>query len=292
MSIDKLQKQIRKLKNPSMVAFSLDKSQIPPDILKNAASIPLAYSQYVKGLLSALKQIVPAVRFGFASFALSGSEGLNVLSELLNFAQQEGFYVLLDVPGMMSVQEIGIATEMLFECDNGWAFDGLTISCYLGSDAVKPFSERIIKDDKDLFVVIRTGNKSASELQDLLTGSRLLYIAAADIAKRLGEKYIGQCGYSKIAGIGPATSADSLRILRSKYPELFLLVDGLDYSGANAKNCSFAFDKFGHGAIVCADSSIVTAWREKNYNCNDAITCAINAAERMKKNLTRYITVL
>ena len=34
MSIDKLQEKIRKMKNPSMVDFSVDLSQIPPHILE------------------------------------------------------------------------------------------------------------------------------------------------------------------------------------------------------------------------------------------------------------------
>jgi len=78
--------------------------------------------------------------------------------------------------------------------------------------------------------------------------------------------------------------------LRSKYPEMFLLVDGYDYSGANAKNCSFAFDRLGHGAIVCAGSSIIGAWKEETEA--DPLAAAVSAVERMKKNLTRYVTIL
>ena len=42
--------------------------------------------------------------------------------------------------------------------------------------------------------------------------------------------------------LAAATSADSLRSLRGKYPGVFLLVDGLDCPGANLKNVSLAFD--------------------------------------------------
>ena len=145
-------------------------------------------------------------------------------------------------------------------------------------------------NDKDLFLLLRTANKSAQELQDLLTGSRLVYIAAADIAKRVGQPLVGRSGFSRVAGFGPATSTDSLQALRSKYPELFLLVDGYDYTGANAKNCSTAFDKLGHGAIVCAGQSVVAAWKEEADA--DCLAAASSAAERMKKNLTRYIAIL
>ncbi len=289
MSIDRLQNQIRKLKNPSVLTFFLDKSQIPPVILEQESGTLEAYRAYATGLLKELEDIVPAVRFGFGTFALCGAGGINLLQELLAFAKELGYYVLLDLPEITSSQEAQLAAEAVFDVSD-WSFDGLIISCYIGSDALKPFVNYMEKNDKDLFVLLRTANKSAQELQDLLTGSRLVYTAAADIAKRIGQTFLGRSGFSRVAGVGPATSADSLQLLRSKYPEMFLLVDGYDYSGANAKNCSFAFDKLGHGAIVCASESILGAWKEDSDA--DCFAAAVSAAERMKKNLTRYITIL
>ena len=102
----------------------------------------------------------------------------------------------------------------------------------------------------------------------------------------------GRSGYSQIAAIGPASVADVLKKLRDRYKNLFLLVDGYDYSNANAKNCSYAFDKLGHGAIVCAGSSITCAWDSEKANGAEFVACAVEAAERMKKNLNRYVTIL
>lgn len=284
MSIDRLQNQIRKLKNPSMVMFSLDIGQVPAKYSDMESDGLTAYCHYAKDLLEALKGIVPAVRFSFGTFALLGAKGLDTLSKLLNISKEQGFYVLLDAPGAYTPKDAELTVNALFE---NWQFDGLVLSCYLGSDGLRPFLDGL--GDKDLFVAARTGNKSAPELQDLLTGTRLVHTAAADLVKRLGEGRIGKCGYSQIACIGPATSAESLRTLRSKNPATFLLVDGFDYSGANAKNCSLAFDALGHGAVACAGSSIVAAWNDED---GEPISLAIQAAERMKKNLTRYITIL
>jgi len=284
MSVDRLQNQIRKLKNPSVVMFSLDKTQIPNKYLEIESDEIKAYCQYAKDLLEALNGIVPAVRFAFGSYALLGAKGVEALSQLLDLAKEQGFYVLLDAPEFYTPKDAELTANSLFE---NWKFDGLVVGCYLGSDGIKPFLKNL--EDKALFVAARTGNKSASELQDLLTGSRLVHTAAADMIKRLGEGRIGKCGYSQIACFGPATSAESLRTLRSKNPTTFLLIDGFDYSGANAKNCSLAFDTLGHGAVACAGSSIVAAWTEEE---GEAITLAVQAAERMKKNLARYIAIL
>lgn len=289
MSIDKLQKAIRKLKNPLMVAFPADFAQIPPQYRDEPRSEIANFVTYSKDVLLALKDTVPAVRFDLGSFSVCGAEGVTALSELLQFADKQGYYVLLDAPEVFSPRQAELVAKGLFE---HWCFDGLLLSCYMGTDSLKPFVESIKGNDKDLFVALRTGNKSASELQDLLTGSRLVHTAAADIVKRSGEGIVDRCGYSRIAGIGPATSVDALQNLRSKYPKLFLLVDGLDYSGANAKNCAEAFDKLGHGAIACVSSYVTGAWQDPDGAGENPAYLATRAAERLKKNLNRYVTVL
>ena len=139
---------------------------------------------------------------------------------------------------------------------------------------------------------LRTSNKSASEIQDLLTGSRLVHAAAADLVNRFGADNIGKFGYARVGVVAGANSTESLRNLRAKYPKLFILADDMDYSGCNAKICSHAFDKFGHGAVVCAGPTVTAAWKQAQTDGRDYLEQAVQAAERMKKNLTRYVTVL
>ena len=76
MSIDKLQEKIRKLKNPSMVDFSIDSASIPPHILECESNFYSAYERYCRELMSGLKGIVPAVRFNMGHFSLMGPDGL------------------------------------------------------------------------------------------------------------------------------------------------------------------------------------------------------------------------
>ena len=286
MSVDVLQKKIRKLKNPSMLLFTMDTDLVPLAYLDVATDALSAYGLYAKALLETLKDCIPAVRFDFSTFALWGTEGLELLTQLLACAKEQGYYILLDAPANLTPKAAVLSADAL---TRNWAFDGLLLNCYVGSDGVKPFVEVVKDSEQDLFFALRSANKSAPELQDLLTGTRLVYTVAADMAKRLGEDLVGRCGYSRIAGVGPATSAESLQLLRSKYPAMFFMIDGYDYSGANAKNCSFAFDQLGHGAIACAGESILGAWQEET---GSPVELALQAAERMKKNLTRYIAIL
>lgn len=292
MAIEKLQEKIRKMKNPSMVDFSVEMGKIPPHILAQEQNEILAYDRFCRELLDGLKGVVPAVRFSVSFFSLLGPDGLFLMSRMTEYAKNLDYYVLVDAPECFSQQGAEAAVKSFFSGKSPWQFDGLSVSAYAGSDVLKPYVQAVKSGNKDLFVVLRTANKSAAELQDLLTGSRLVHMAAADIVSRLGEPLVGRSGYSQIAAIGPATVADVLKKLRSRYKSLFLLVDGYDYSNANAKNCSYAFDKLGHGAVACAGSGITAAWDNEQTDGVEYVTCAVQAAERMKKNLTRYVTIL
>lgn len=292
MSMDKLQEKIRKTKNPMVLHFSGFNACMPPHILENAQSVPAACNMFCSSLLEGLSAQIPAVRFSFQNFALMGPEGLKILSQLLSEAKKQGYYILLDGPESLSEQDAVWAAERLFREDCPWFFDGLVISSYIGSDGIRPYVDKMKYCDKDLFAVVRTANRTAPELQDLLSGSRLMHMANADIVNRFSPEYMGRGGYSRVGVLAGASSADSLRLLRSKYKQMFLLLDGCDYPNANAKNCSYAFDALGRGAVACAGHSITGAWQQAQTDGSDYLQQAEEAVQRLKKNLTRYITIL
>lgn len=292
MSVDILQEKIRKTKNPSMLELSMITADLPPHILADSDTPAAAYAHFCRELLQHLNGIIPAVRVSFSAFALLGHDGLYHLSETLKKAVQLGYYVVLDAPEILSPASAKYTAEALLGKDSIYPCDALIISGYPGSDVIKPFLPYCKNGKKDIFVVARTANKSAPELQDLLTGGRLVHAAAADHVNRYGADTAGKFGYTRVGLLAAASSAESLRSLRSKYPKLFLLLDGYDYPNANAKNCFNAFDKFGHGAAACGGTGITCAWKDTESDGTDYLDHAKSAAERMKKNLTRYVTVL
>lgn len=289
MSVDILQDKIRKAKNASVVCFQAAADLIPETVLQQEQSITAACGRFVSELLDGLKGVVPAVRFDFGSFAMLGAEGLEVLCRSMNKAKDLGFYVIMEFPELLSLTAAKCAVESLI--NGSFPCHGVIVSAWLGSDILQ-LVKQLCKEGIAVFAVVRTANKSAVELQDLLTGGRLVHTAAADVVNRHGEAMIGKCGYSQMGALAAASSADSLRTLRSKYNRLFLLLDGIDYPNANAKNCSFAFDKFGHGAAACAASSVTAAWKDAETDGADYVAQAVAAADRMKKNINRYINIL
>ena len=292
MSIDILQDRIRKLKSPIALDFSIKAELLPPHLLADEGSYNRAYARFCRELLGGLREHAAAVRFSFGQFALMGGSGLALLSDLTKEAAQLGYYVLLDSSDTLTPWSAERAADAFWGESSSYPCDGLVVSPYIGSDALKPFLPFCKEQNKDLYVVVRSPNKSAAELQDLLTGSRQVHVAAMDTVSRLGEPMFGKSGYSRVCAAVGAGAPDSIRNLRMRYKYVFLLVDGLDYPSGNAKNCSFAFDRLGHGAAVCAGPSVIAAWRETESDGRDYVEQAVQAAERIKKNLSRYVTIL
>ena len=292
MSIDVLQDKIRKLKNPSMVDLALAAADLPAVLLEQEGSAAKAYGRFCLEMLENLKTVVPAIRVSFTAFALMGPEGLEQLSDVLKVAKNQGYYVALEAPYVLSPMMAQATADAVFGEEALYPCDGLILSAYPGSDVIKPFLPYVKDGMKDIFPVVRTSNKTAPEIQDLLTGSRLVHAAAADLINRFGGDNAGKTGYSRVGILAGANSADSLKTLRTKYPRLFIMVDDMDYSGCNAKICGNAFDKLGHGAVVCAGPTVTMAWKLNEADAGEYLAQAKAAAERMKKNLIRYTTVL
>ncbi len=291
MSVDMLQDKIRKMKNPSMVDFGIRADQIPPQLLEEEETYVKAYARFCRELLLGLKDSVPAVRFSFGAFALLGPEGLTALSQLLQEAEGLGYFILLDAPEILSPWDADRIAKTIFE-ENAYPCHGVLASPYIGTDAMKPFLPKCKSGEKTLFLAVRSPNKSALEIQDLLTGSRLVHIAVMDLVNRQGDGMFGKCGYSRVGAAVSAAAPSGIASIRKKYNRSFLMVDGVDYPNGNYKNCTSAFDQFGHGAVVCAGPSVTAAWTQDGADSREYVALAQQAAERMKKNLARYVTVL
>lgn len=290
MSIDVLQNKIRKKKNPLALTLSPRLAQIPAGYLEEAqGDAARAAGQYCQALLEGLKELVPAVRVNPGAFALLGPGGMEQMTGVLERAGELGYYVILDWMRLETPEEAKAAAEQIFQ-QGVFPCDAVTLCGYAGTDCLKPWFKAAGKE-KDVFVVVKTANKSGSELQDVQTGGRMLFTASADLVGRLGETAMERCGYSRYGVMAGANSAGSLKTLRERYPKLFVLVDGLDSTGGNAKNASAAFDRVGHGALVCVSGSVFAAWME-GEGASDPVAAAREAAERIKRNLGRYVSIL
>ncbi len=307
MSIDVLQERIRKRKNPVMLGLDPYLPILPPHItdeayaeygqtLRGAAE---AYYRFCTELLDRLCELVPAVKLQSACFEALGAEGIAKMQAISRYAKERGYYVLIDsmrgdvgnvaeiyAQAMFGTVSVGQTAHKLYECD------ALTVNGYLGSDGIKPFLPYCKHEGKNIFMLLKTSNKSSREVQDLLSGDRVVYTAMADLAMRWGSGLFGKYGYSEVGAVVGATFPQTMKLLREKYDRLFFLVPGYGAQGGTAKNVRFAFDRFGHGAIISASRSIICAWQKAESDGTDYLDRAVDAANQMKSNISKYVVIL
>ena len=306
MSIDALQAKIRKLKTPIVVGLDPTPEGIPEVLLdqafaekgRNPAGLALAYTEFCKGILDVLKGFVPAVKVQAACFEALGHEGVAAMEEVLAWARKLKYYVLLETMRTDVGHIAAVTAKSVFE---GFTFgeetflpypcDALVLNGYLGSDGIKPYLPYLKPEaGKNLFVVVRSSNRSAAEVQDLISGDRNIHTAMADLTLRWSTGLFGKCGYGEVGAVVGGLAPRVIQNLRRRYDTLFFLVPGYGAQGGVAKHASYAFDRFGHGAAVCASRSIIEAWKEApDLDYRDA---ALAAAEKMKRQLETYVTVL
>ena len=307
MSIDVLQERIRKLKSPIMVGLDPYLPILPRHIVRDAfdeygqtlRGAAEAYYRFCTELLDRISPIVPAVKLQSACFEALGADGINQMQRISKYAKELGYYVLMDsmrgdvgsvaeiyAQAVFGSVSVGETAHQLYSCD------GLTVNGYLGSDGIKPFLPYCKHDGKNVFILLKTSNKSSREVQDLLSGDRVVYTAMADLAMRWGADLIGKNGYSEIGAVVGATFPQTMKLLREKYDRLFFVVPGYGAQGGTAKNVQFAFDRFGHGAIVAASRSIICAWQKDGGDGENYLDCAEEAALKMKADIGKYVVIL
>ncbi len=307
MSFDHLQTLIKAKKNPTVAGLDPKPEYVPPHLLK--ASLDKygetlegaadAIFQFNVGLMDALCDIVPAVKPQSAYYERLGWQGMLVLEKTIRYAQKKGFFVIADVKRgdigstAQAYSEAWIGKTRVGSCDlAAFGADCLTINGYMGSDSITPFLETCRAEDKCFFTLVKTSNPSSGELQDMVAGDRVVYQVMGDLTQRLGQDDLDQFGYSRAGAVVGATYPSDLRSLRKRLEHTFFLVPGYGAQGGTAEDVRFAFDRYGRGAIVNASRSIMCAWQKSGHDGQDYQDAARAAAEAMRDDMKKYITIV
>ena len=299
MSFDRLISKIVATQNPTVLGLDPKLDYIPADLkeeayqmhgktLEGAADALLRFN---KALIDAVYDIVPAVKPQAAYYEMYGWQGVRALAETISYAQSRDMYVIVDGKrGDIGATMEAYASGWLGTTDvEGVAYtsfggDALTVNGYLGTDGIEPLLKVCQKQDKGIFVLVKTSNPSSGELQDIKINGKTIYETMAALCDQWGEALPGKHGYKGVGVVVGATYPEQLRELRQKYPTLFFLVPGYGAQGGGGESVAGAFDKNGMGAIVNASRSMMCAWKKAP---DLSLTEATRAeAIRMQKDIT------
>ncbi len=307
MSFERLQDQIREMKNPTVAGLDPKLEYVPSFIVEEKikeygqtmrGAVEAIYD-YNVGLIDALCDIVPAVKPQSAFYERFGYEGVEVLKRTVDYAKSKGMYVIMDAKrgdigstaegysdAYLGAVKIGDTEVEPFGCDC------LTINAYLGSDGINPFIKDCVARDRAVFALVKTSNPSSGELQNIVAGDRKVYNVVGDLLERLGKDTVDKYGYTCVGAVTGATYPTEIRDLRRRLQKTFFLVPGYSAQGGKAEDVQHAFDEYGHGAIVNSSRGIICAWQKTGKDGKDFADAARAAAIAMKDDLKQFITVV
>ncbi len=305
MSMDKLIEKIVEKQNPTVAGLDPKLSYIPEYMreesynkygktLEGAADALLSFN---KGLIDALCDIVPAVKPQAAYYEMYGWQGVKALTETIAYARGKGMFVITDgkrndIGATMqayAAAHLGFTQVEDVTCEPFGA-DALTVNGYLGTDGIQPLVEVCQKEDKGIFVLVKTSNPSSGELQDRpLADGETVYRAMGAMCEAWGEKLPGKYGYSGVGAVVGATYPAQLGELRAALPHTFFLVPGYGAQGGAADDVAPGFDQNGLGAIVNSSRGIMCAWQKEGVGGHEFAAAARREAIRMRDQIVGRI---
>jgi orotidine-5'-phosphate decarboxylase len=307
MSFNRLIAGIKRMNNPTVAGLDPTLDYIPEFIKKQAFAdfghtpegTANAILRFNIGLIDALYDIVPAVKPQSAYYEMHGWQGVKVLYETIRYAQSKGMFVIVDgkrndigtTAQAYAAAYLGNLSESNTDSTNstncGFAADALTVNGYLGTDGLKPFVKACDENDKGIFVLVKTSNKSSGELQDkFLPDGRTVYDFMGDMCEDLGAVHHNH-GYSAVGAVVGATYPEQLTYLRGSLPHTFFLVPGYGAQGGGAAGLAGAFDAEGLGAIVNSSRAIMCAYKNTGRPEEAYAEAARNEAHRMREDINR-----
>jgi orotidine-5'-phosphate decarboxylase len=139
-------------------------------------------------------------------------------------------------------------------------FDACTVNPYVGHDSTEPWIER---PEKAAFVLCRTSNPGAADLQDLRVetdaGSRPLYEIVAEKARSWDV-------HGNVGLVVGATYPEEMRRIRELCPDMPFLVPGIGaQEGELEASVSAGIDARGRGLLISASRGVTYAKKGADF---------------------------
>lgn len=277
--INKLIEKIKKTNAPVVVGLDPMLSYVPDHILQKSFAefgetlegAADAVWQFNKGIVDCIYDLIPAVKPQIAMYEQFGVEGLKAFQKTVDYCHEKDLVVIGDIKrGDIGSTSAAYAAGHLGKVTVGKnqfsAFneDFSTVNPYFGTDGVGPFIDVCRKENKGLFILVKTSNPSSGEFQDRLVDGRPLYEYVGEKVAEWGAQHMGS-SYSYIGAVVGATYPEVGKILRKVMPHTYILVPGYGAQGGKGADLVHYFNDDGLGAIVNSSRGIIAAYKQEQY---------------------------
>lgn len=212
--------------------------------------------EFCRGVIDRAGKSCVAAKIQLACFERLGAPGWAAYERVAAHAAAAGLLVIADAK-RGDIAATSRAYAEAFLCP---PVDALTVNPMLGGDAVEPFLTAAKAGGMGLFMLVRTSNPGAADLQDLpLADGRLWHEAVAERVAEWGAPTVGESGLSSVGAVVGATVPERAGRLRELMPHQPFLLPGVGAQGGSADSLGPAFGGRAAGSLVSASRSIIYA---------------------------------
>ena len=259
--------------NESLLCIGLDPEweRIPPHLRASADPI----FEFNRQLIDATHDLACAYKLQSACYEARGLDGLTALKRTLDYLRRAypDLVTILDAKRGDIPNTNRFYAQALFEY---WQADATTVIAYTGLDALEPFAAY---SDRLTFVIVRSSNPGARDLQDLRVGERRLF-------EMLAEQ-LAALPYPNLGAVVGATYPEDLKIVRALGPDRWILVPGIGAQGGAVADAvrAGASPNGGH-LLLNASRSIIFASSGQDF----AVAARLQA-QRLREEINAARTV-
>jgi orotidine-5'-phosphate decarboxylase len=271
--IEKLRRKAAENRSWLCVGLDPDPERLPSPL--RGRDLRTAIYEFLTRIIEATSDLVCAYKPNIAFYEALGTGFIELLGQLRERIPAD-IPVILDAKRgdiASTSEKYAVAAFDVFGCD------AVTVSPYLGYDSIEPF---LSYRDRGIFLLCRTSNPGARDLQDLVCEGRPLYEVVAERAKAWRARGEGELGL--VVG---ATYPEELKRVRAIVgDEMALLVPGVGAQGGDlAEAVRAARNSRGENAIISVSRGVLYA-----SDGDDFSDAARREAQRLRKEIRRALT--
>jgi orotidine-5'-phosphate decarboxylase len=261
--------------NNSWLCIGLDPD---PDMLPTG----VALDAFLVGIVEATRDLVCCFKPNIAFFEAYGVEGQVALRKLLAAVPREQLPVLVDAKRGDTPQTMRAYARAIFD---ELGADAVTVNPYLGGDSLELFFEYA---DRGVFVLCKTSNPGAGEIQDLRVGE-----SGEPLFVHVARRAASWDRHGTLGLVVGATYPSDVATVRAIVPKAPILLPGVGaQAGDLERSVQAAVDADGGGALVNVSRSLLYAshgpdWQAAARAEAERVRAAINAARSTSATATR-----
>lgn len=258
MIVDRLYEAV---KEKGFVCVGLDShlDYIPNYIKEKHEKLSDVIFEYNKTIIDATSDIVAIYKPQIAYYEANGLEGLIAYQRTLRYIKEKG---LLSIGDVKRGDIASTAKEYANAHFKGeFEADFITLNPYMGMDSITPYLDYLKTGEKGVFVLLRTSNEGAKDIECLDYNGEALYFKVGDELKKFADELTSECGYSPLGFVVGATHSEEAKKIRERYKNIFFLLPGYGAQGAKAEDIRTYLNDF-NGGVVNSSRGIIKYYQK------------------------------